>query len=144
MSPARVVLTRIALSLLAAGGAQAAQAGQLECPDEITPGHVTLASRGEWQPYVPHSLPLFGAGMSAGPPASEMQLRGEPLDAKGNGTSYRFGGAGQDEERWLVCRYGRSGEFIMSRRLDDKIRQCIIRHHKLVAGNPRRIEIRCS
>lgn len=137
-------LIAIAMALLAVTSAQAGEPRQLQCPDELTPGEVKVTTRAGWQTHVPYSLPLFGAGMSAGSPESEMQLRGEPLDAKGSSTAYRFGGGGPNEERWLDCRYGRSGEFTMSRRLDDKIRQCVIKHHKLEPGNPRRVEIRCS
>lgn len=137
-----VLLIGIAFFLPIAEGAAATGSRQLQCPAEISPADVKIAARAGWQTYAPFSLPLFGAGMSSGPPESEMQLRGEPLDAKGDTTSYRFGGP--DEERWLDCRYGRSGEFTMSRRLDDRIRQCVIKLHKQVPGEARRIDIRCD
>ena len=131
----------IVMALSIAGSVQGADIGKQQCPAEISPGDINIVARPGWKTHAPYSLPLFGAGMSAGPPESEMTLHGEPLDAKGDSTSYSFGGP--DEERWLDCRYGRSGEFTMSRRLDNGIKQCVITHFKLAPGNPRRVDIRC-
>lgn len=133
------------LALVVSTCAEAAPAVEfkgIQCPNEIAAADISVARHNEWQAHVDYSLPLFGAGMSGGPPESEMQLRGEPLDARGNATSYEFG-SGSAEQRWLDCHYGRSGEVTLSRKLDDRIRRCVITHFKQVQGEPRRIDIRC-
>jgi hypothetical protein len=141
----RVIAFALGLGLTASTCADAARPAdfkEIKCPDQIAAADVSIARRNDWQPHVDYALPLFGAGMSSGPPESEMQLRGEPLDAKGNATSYEFG-SGSAEQRWLDCHYGRAGEVTLSRKLDDRIRQCVITHFKEVQGEPRRIAIRC-
>jgi hypothetical protein len=82
--------------------------------------------------------------MSAGPPESERQLRGEAVDRKGMTTKYELGHVGMEQGRWLDCRYGRAGELLVSRRLDERLKRCTVTHFELVPGEPRRISIVCE
>jgi hypothetical protein len=116
---------------------------RIACPQQISADSVKIAPLPGWRTYAPYALPLYGAGMSAGPPESETQLRGEPLDKAGLTVVYEFGRAGMEGGRWLDCLYGRAGEFLMSMRLDDRVRQCMISHGRLVVGEVRQVSIDC-
>lgn len=121
-----------------------AVAQEVRCPAEVQPAAVTITAEKDWHPYIAYAFPLYGAGMSAGPPESERQLRGEAVDRKGMTTKYEFGRAGMEQGRWLDCRYGRAGELLVSRRLDDRLKRCTVTHLQLVPGEPRRISIVCE
>ena len=116
---------------------------RIACPEQIATEAIKIAPLAGWRTHVPYSLPLYGAGMSAGPPESEMQLRGEPSDKAELTTVYEFERAGMEGGRWLDCRYGRAGEFLMSIRLDERVVRCTISHGRLVVGEVRRVRINC-
>lgn len=137
-------LIAAALTLQAAG--VAAQGSQINCPLRIQPQAIKVAAGAGWVPHVEFPLQLYSAGMSSGPPGSLLTLRGEELRKTGQliSTRYRFEPGMPSSQVWLDCAYGEGGEISISRRLSDRIGECTVTKFRPVAGEPRRIEIRCE
>jgi hypothetical protein len=84
--------------------------------------------------------------MSAGPPESLAVLRGEQINKKGQpaSTRYGFGEMGMEYGKWLDCGYGTDSAITLSRRLDDRIKECIVTYLKRSRDSRQRITIRCK
>jgi hypothetical protein len=113
------------------------------CPSSIPSRDVEVKAIPGWKARVDRDLHLYGAGMSAGPPARMAVLRGED---RGKQTT-RFGlegHAGFEDGKWLDCYYGQGGEVQMSRRLDDGVQRCDITELKRVRSDQARLSITCK
>ena len=80
--------------------------------------------------------------MSGGAPETLTILRGEPQPVK-KGAYKTLYGFSAGEEKWLDCDYGEAGEISMSRRLDDRLKQCVITILPDLRDQPRRIAVDC-
>ncbi|QBI03241.1 STY0301 family protein [Pseudoduganella albidiflava] len=136
-------LLAAALTLQAAN--VAAQGKHIACSSQIQPQAIKVAAGAGWVPHVEFPLQLYSAGMSSGPPGSLLTLRGEELRRTEHviSTRYAFEPGAPSNQAWLDCAYGEGGEISISQRLSDRIRECTVTKFRPVAGEPRRIEIRC-
>ena len=91
-------------------------------------------------------LKLHSAGMSAGPPSSQQARAGKELrrDKEVVSTAYGFDPDSRPNHVWLDCRYGEGGDVIISRRLDERTRECTITMASPVPGEPRKIDMKCN
>jgi hypothetical protein len=99
-----------------------------------------------WQPSIEGPLYLHSATISEGPPGSFAQLRGEDRNLPGKPaiTSYTFGALSVEQGKWLDCHYGKGAEVTLSRRLDDKVNECVITNLKRDPAERQAVTILCK
>lgn len=125
-------------ALIAAGLVLAAQpavsvaAPVLECPQSIPEQSVRLvdAPKG-WSTFVRAPLYLNSAAPMNGPPENLGELADfEQRKVRGGWkNTYQLDGKFPDG-KWLACGYGESNQVVLSRRLDEVIKQCSITHRQ--------------
>lgn len=135
-----------ALALCAAAPHAAALDRLVTCPAELPQQAVKITAGAGWVPRIEAPLPLHAAGMSAGPPGSQPALPGVEIHKTGEqvSTRYGFNPDARPNHVWLDCRYGEGGEVSISRRLDERTRECTITMFKPVPDTPRRIDMKCN
>src|SRR5574343_57609 len=121
-------------ALIAAGLVLAAQlavsvaAPALECPQSIPEQSVRLvdAPKG-WNTFVRAPLYLNSAAPMAGPPEHLGELADYVQNKVRGGwkNTYQLDGK-FPEGKWLACWYGESNQVVLSRRLDEGVKQCSI------------------
>ncbi len=116
------------------------------CPTELQPQAIRITAAAGWVPRIEAPLKLYAAGMSAGPPGSSQTRPGKEIhkDKELVSTSYGFAPDSRPNHVWLDCTYGEGGEISISRRLDERTRECTITMFKPVPGEPRKIEMKCG
>jgi hypothetical protein len=122
-----------------------AAAPMVECPSEIPQSSVQVVKMPGWRPFIQFPLYLSSAGMSAGPPESLAVLRGESLNKKGQpqSTRYEFGEMGFDQGKWLDCGYGAGSQITLSKRLDDRLKECTVTYLRSGRSDKQDIVIKC-
>lgn len=138
--------TLAAAVLLATTPCAAALDRLIVCPTELQPQEIKITAGAGWVPRIESPLTLYAAGMSAGPPGSVPALPGREIrrDKELVSTSYGFDPDSRPNHVWLNCTYGEGGEVSISRRLDERTRECTVTQFKPVPGEPRRIEMACK
>lgn len=134
-------MATLTLTLLAKAHAEPVE---ISCPAEIPRQSMRIAAPEGWTAFVPFEyapgVPLSSAGVMNGPPA-KMAIS-KPAGA-GNISVWRDIRPIPDGV-WMACLYGDGGgqDLILSRRLDDRTRECAVTYVQL-AKTPLKLEIRC-
>jgi hypothetical protein len=119
---------------------------QIECPSELPMPLIKIVNTPGWKPFIQFSFYLSAAGISSGPPELRATLKGEPLNKMGQleSTRYRFGDMGFDQGKWLVCSYGEGTQILLSKRLDDSLKECTVSYLKQDRSDKQNIKIICK
>lgn len=138
--------TLAGLALLSAAPPAAALDRLITCPTELQPQAFKITAGAGWVPRIEAPLRLYAAGMSAGPPNTQQTRPGSEIrrDKDSVTTKYAFDPDSRPNHVWLDCQYGEGGEVSISRRLDERTRECTITMHRLVPGEPRKIDMKCG
>jgi hypothetical protein len=138
--------TLAAMALLTASPHAAALDRLITCPTELQPQAIKITAGAGWVPRIESPLNLYSAGMSAGPPGSQQTRPGRELrrDKEQISTAYAFDPDSRPNHVWLNCTYGEGGGISISRRLDERTRECTITMFKPVPGEPRKIDMKCG
>jgi hypothetical protein len=132
-------------------GVQVAHADEvrIECAARIEASaiRITLASS-EWSAFVPVGLALHSAGPMDGPPSVMAVLREtSSVSRHGKTTStWRWEAASANaypDGKWMACNYGAGNEVIVSKRIPDDTRSCVVTTSKDSLGKTA-IGIRCT
>lgn len=135
---------RMSILILALTTKANAEPVSISCPAEIPRQSVQIGAPAGWTPFVPFEyapgVPLTSAGVMYGPPA---KMAISKPGGSGNTAVWRDIRPTPDGV-WMACFYGDGGrqDMILSRRLDDRTRECAvtyIKHKK----KPLQLEIRC-
>ncbi len=118
----------------------------IACPTELPSQSIKITAAAGWVPRIDSPLNLYAAGMSAGPPGFQQVRPGTEIrrDKDSVTTKYTFDPDTRPNHVWLNCTYGQGGELSISRRLDERTRECTITMFKPVPGEPRKIEMKCN
>lgn len=116
------------------------------CPTELQPQAFKITAAAGWVPRIEAPLNLYSAGMSGGPPGTQQARPGREVrkDKDSVTMAYGFDPDSRPNHVWLNCQYGEGGEISISRRLDERTRECTITMYKPVPGEPRTIEMKCN
>lgn len=139
-------MTRVIVLLLAVLGASA-HAGTAvppQCPAELPVAAVKVSAPAGWVSHVPAPLALYSAQMASGPPEELAVLVGEPVKGRKLATSYIWTTPGFPQGMWLQCLYGDGGQVVISRRLPEPIRECVIEYTSVKATRDTRVVVSCS
>jgi hypothetical protein len=133
-------------AMLCAASSAAALDRLVTCPAELQPQAIKITAGAGWVPRIESPLQLYAAGMSAGPPGSVPALPGREThrDKEQVSTAYGFDPDSRPNHVWLNCTYGQGGEISVSRRLDERTRECTVTQFKPVPGEPRKIDMACK
>lgn len=83
---------------------------------------------------------LSGAGMYTGELGGRGELQGDGKKVKGGwDTEFGFG----TEPRWLVCRYGKSGDIAWWEQIDSKATRCTLRQRD-ASRDPMDVKLTCK
>ena len=139
-------MTRAMVLLLAVLGASAHVGAAMlpQCPAELPVAAVKVSAPAGWVSYVPGPLALYSAQMASGPPEELAVLVGEPVKGRKRATSYVWTTPGFAQGMWLQCLYGDGGEVVISRRLPEPIRECVVDYASVKAGGGTRVVVSCS
>ena len=138
----RIVVT-LALTLTPRTEVRAEQIS-ITCPAEIPRQSVQVKAPAGWTSFVPFEytpgVPLSSAGVMYGPPAKMAISK----PAGGGSTSVWRDIRPGPNGAWMACFYGDGGrqDMILSRRLDDRTRECAVTYIKR-AKKPLQLDIRC-
>lgn len=138
--------TLTTIALLSTAPHAAALDRLITCPTDLQPQAFKITAGAGWVPRVEAPLKLYAAGMSAGPPGSQQTRPGKEIQKTKDlvSTAYAFDPDSRPNHVWLNCRYGDGGEIAISRRLDERTRECTITMFRPVAGEPRKIDMKCN
>lgn len=132
-------------------GVQVACAAEvrIECPARIDASAIQITPvSSEWRAFVPVGLALHSAGPMDGPPSVMAVLREtSSVSRDGRTTStWRWEAASASaypDGKWMACNYGASNEVIVSKRIPDDTRSCVVMTSKDSLGKTA-IAIRCT
>ncbi len=116
-----------------------------ECPAAIQPESIQLrAIPAGWATYVAAPLYLHSATPMDGSPDQLGELAGFKQEKIPGGWRHRYDlDMSFPKGKWLVCRYGESGQVTLSRQLEDSIRSCSFSYRKGEHVGENRITIAC-
>lgn len=99
-----------------------------QCPAELSASSVKVQSSPGWTGIVSTRLLLSSAGVVIGQPDVEprAELRGDSRQLSKQVTETTYRGLG-DQEKWLICSYGRGGELEQAHPLVRAADQCVVR-----------------
>jgi hypothetical protein len=141
-----ISVTLIALGFFLAAPHATALDRLIPCPTELQPQSIKITAAAGWVPRIESPLKLYAAGMSAGPPGSQQTRPGRELRRTNDQvtTVYGFDPDTRPNHVWLNCTYGEGGEISISRRLDERTKECTITMFRPIPGEPRKIDMKCN
>jgi hypothetical protein len=111
-----------------ASAAPARMEQRIECPAEIPQESLPLARAPEgWSSSTRGGLVLQAVDLSYGPPSEMAFLKPQVVTARGKKSIYKWTElevTSATGSVWVACNYGRSGNVILGKRLDDKVSEC--------------------
>ncbi|WP_371867045.1 STY0301 family protein [Pseudoduganella buxea] len=90
------------------------------------------------------NVPLHAARMASGPPVGLGVLAGEPAPGRKRATSFAWTVPGFSQEMWLQRLYGDLGEMVLSQRLPEPVRACIVEYSWPKVAVPPRVVVSCT
>jgi len=116
------------------------------CPTAIQPESIQFnAIPAGWTGYVAAPLYLHHAAPMDGPPEELGELAGFKQEKIPGGWRHRYDlDMNFPKGKWLVCRYGESGQVTLSKQLDDSIRTCNFSYRNGEHVGENRISITCK
>lgn len=144
MAPQQRLIAKLFWLLYAVALSSHAQTSP-ECPAAIQPESIRLnAIPAGWTTYVAAPLYLHSAAPMDGSPDQLGELAGFKQEKIPGGWRHRYDlDISFPQGKWLVCRYGESGQITLSRQLDDSIRSCSFSYRKGEHVGEKRITIAC-
>ncbi|WP_371865161.1 STY0301 family protein [Duganella aquatilis] len=109
-------------------GATALTAQVPQCPADLSAGSIKVQPSPGWTGVPSTRLLLSGAGVVIGRPDVEprAELRGGARQLSKRVTETTYSGL-SEQEKWLICTYGRGGELEQARPLPPEADQCVVR-----------------
>ncbi|MES2149472.1 MAG: STY0301 family protein [Pseudomonadota bacterium] len=128
------------------GNTVQAETHSIKCPLKVSADSIQVAKPPTgWTPFVATEFWLHSAGPMDGPPADLAVLMGEEPTKRSDRkavTKWNLSGVFSGA-KWIACNYGQGNEVILSQRINDTTKECIVTSSEHEFGRVS-IEITCS
>lgn len=113
---------------------------QIECPPEFPSTALALGTTTDWTAYALGGARLHSAEPMLGPPESMAFLKPSKTQIRKDGSidSWLELAGPAPNGKWIACRYGSTGEFILAKKVDDATSACTVKQKR------GRVEVTCT
>ncbi|MGV7210131.1 STY0301 family protein [Oxalobacteraceae bacterium A2-2] len=117
-----------------------------QCPAQIDGKLIrVLPVQSGWKGIAATRLRLERATVVLGPPDVEAraELRGNEKRLGKHADQVTYDGLGAQQEKWLVCAYGRGGDIEQAVRLPQSVNRCVINTASNTPGGTNQVTVAC-